>query len=77
MITQLRLDLGSRFIFSKREYEVLRGIVNGKTLQQIAHEMKLNVRTVKGYLAGIKAKMGADSKKAALKKAIDLGLVII
>lgn len=75
MITQLSLDFRTRFILSPREEQVLSGIVNGKTMQQIAHELGVNVRTVKFYAQSIREKMGANSMPSAVARAVQHGLV--
>lgn len=75
MTSQLSFDFTRRFILSPREEQVLRGIVNGKTLQQIAHELGVNIRTVKGYAEAIREKMNANSMPCAAARAVQQGLV--
>lgn len=75
MTSQLSFDFTRRFILSPREEQVLRGIVNGKTLQQIAHELGVNIRTVKCYTQAIREKMNASSMPCAAARAVQQGLV--
>jgi len=75
VITQLPLDFARRFIFSRREEEVLRGIVNGKTQDQIAYELGLSTKTVRRYTESLKVKLRADSMAQATARAVQRGLV--
>lgn len=75
MISQLLLDFGAKPFLSPREDLVIRGIVNGKTLQQIACELGVSVRTVKFYAQSIREKMNASSMPCAAARAVQHGLV--
>jgi len=72
---QPEFDFKQRFVFSPREEYVLRGLVNCKTLEQMACELGLNVKTVKDYAASIRKKMCRPSMVGAASLAVQQGLV--
>jgi two-component system invasion response regulator UvrY len=57
-----------------REFEVLRLLAQGQSIEQIAESMSLNTKTVANYQTAIKRKLGADTAIQLLKKAAQLGL---
>jgi two-component system, NarL family, invasion response regulator UvrY len=57
-----------------REFEVLRLLAQGHSIEQIAESMSLNAKTVANHQTAIKRKLGADSAIQLLKKAAQLGL---
>jgi DNA-binding NarL/FixJ family response regulator len=57
-----------------REFEVLRLLAQGQSIEQIAESMSLNAKTVANYQTAIKRKLGVDSAIQLLKKAAQLGL---
>jgi DNA-binding CsgD family transcriptional regulator/3D (Asp-Asp-Asp) domain-containing protein len=57
--------------FSARELEVMRWVVRGKTMREIAAMMGLSRRTVEAYFVNIKIKAGVTSKSQLIAKAID------
>jgi len=57
-----------------REFEVLRLLAQGQSIEQIAESMSLNAKTVANYQTAIKRKLGADTAIQLLKKAAQLGL---
>jgi DNA-binding NarL/FixJ family response regulator len=60
---------------TKREYEVLRLIVEGKTNQEIANQLVLSRDTVRNHVASILAKLGVHSKLQAAAIAVQRGLI--
>ncbi|MGY2576017.1 response regulator [Vibrio sp. C8] len=60
---------------SKREFDVLRLIVNGACNKDIADTLHISVRTVETHRLRIKKKLGATSTAALVKLALDKGLV--
>jgi DNA-binding NarL/FixJ family response regulator len=59
---------------SAREFEVLRRIVQGHSIREIANSMGLNPKTVANHQSAIKQKLGADTAIQLLKAAEELGL---
>lgn len=59
---------------SRREREVLRGIVIGGTNKQIAYDLGLSVRTVEVYRASMMTKMGVHGLSNLVRIGIDAGL---
>jgi two-component system, NarL family, invasion response regulator UvrY len=59
---------------SAREFEVLRLLAQGQSIEQIARAMSLNSKTVANHQSAIKRKLGADSAIQLLKRAAQLGL---
>jgi two-component system invasion response regulator UvrY len=57
-----------------REFEVLRLLAQGQSIEQIAESMSLNAKTVANHQTVIKRKLGADTAIQLLKKAAQLGL---
>ena len=60
---------------SQREYEVLALLGEGLTTAQIALELKLSQRTIRGYVAKMKKHLKAQNIQQLLAKAVALGLV--
>ena len=60
---------------SDREYEVLRLIVSGQAVQQIAAELGLSAKTVSTYRARLMAKMRMHSSAELTRYAIKHGIV--
>ena len=59
---------------STREFEVLRLLVKGHSIKEIAESMGLNPKTVANHQSAIKQKLGADTAIQLLRKAGQLGL---
>ena len=60
---------------TSRERDVLRLIVQGKTNQAIAHEMKISEKTVEKYIRTIFTKLNVSSRVEAAVLAVREGLV--
>jgi len=60
---------------SNREFEILRLIASGKTLTQIAEDIRLSVKTVSTYRTRIMAKTGLQNNAEITHYAIKNGLV--
>jgi DNA-binding NarL/FixJ family response regulator len=60
---------------SNREFEVLRRIASGRTVSQIAEEMKLSVKTISTYRTRILEKMNMTTSAELTHYAIRSGLV--
>jgi two-component system, NarL family, invasion response regulator UvrY len=61
---------------SAREFEVLRLLVQGLSVKDIAHSLGLNAKTVANHQSSIRQKLGADTAIQLLRKANELGLKI-
>ena len=59
---------------SAREFEVLRQLVQGKSVREIAQAMRLNPKTISNHQSAIKQKLGADTAIQLFKKAAQMGL---
>jgi DNA-binding NarL/FixJ family response regulator len=59
---------------TERECEVLRLIVQGRTVHEIAATLGLNWKTVANHQSAVRQKLGAETGIELLKKAIALGL---
>jgi DNA-binding NarL/FixJ family response regulator len=64
---------GTQHGLSPRELEVLRLLVQGQSVRQIAAAMGLNPKTVSNHQSAIKLKLGADTAVQLLKAARSLG----
>jgi DNA-binding NarL/FixJ family response regulator len=60
---------------SNREYQVMRMIASGKTMQEIGKEIFLSVRTVSTYRARILEKMKMNSNAEIIRYAVDHKLI--
>ena len=60
---------------STRETDVLTLVVAGRSNQQIASELFISQATVKSHLVHIFAKLGVDSRTAAVAVAVQRGLI--
>ncbi len=58
-----------------RERSVLEAAAHGDTNKEIAARLGITEGTVKGYLVGIFAKLGAESRTQAIAKAASKGLL--
>jgi DNA-binding NarL/FixJ family response regulator len=67
-------DPVSRDALSSREFEVLRLIVQGVSLRDIAQRLGVNPKTVANHQSLIRQKLGADSAMQLLRIAARLGL---
>lgn len=59
---------------SRREYQVLCLLGEGLTTSQIALKLGLRPRTIRGYVAGMKAKIQAQNIQQLVARAVALGL---
>lgn len=60
------------FGFSRRESEVLHGVVQGKSNAEIARDLRLRVDTVSAYLRNIFVKMAVTNRVSAALRALAL-----
>jgi DNA-binding NarL/FixJ family response regulator len=63
-------------VLSDRELEVLRLIARGSSNTEIAADLYVSERTVKGHVGSIFTKLGARDRAAAIVLAYDAGLVV-
>ena len=61
---------------SEREAEVLALVARGASNVEIADQLYVSERTVKGHVGNIFAKLGARDRAAAIVLAYDAGLVL-
>lgn len=66
---------GSGSPLSAREFEVLKLLVQGCTLAEIAAQLGLNQKTIANHQSSIKQKLGAGSAAQLFRAAMRLGLV--
>jgi DNA-binding NarL/FixJ family response regulator len=62
-------------VLSAREFEVLKLLVQGCTLNDIAGQLGLNPKTVSNHQSSIKQKLGAETPTQLLRAAMRLGLI--
>jgi len=68
------LQVGAAHALSAREFEVLRLLVHGKGVREIAGTLGLTPKTVANHQSSIKQKLGADTALQLLRAAARLGL---
>jgi DNA-binding CsgD family transcriptional regulator len=57
---------------SQRQYEVLRGVLQGLTNKEIASQLQIGVRTVKFHVSGLLAKFGVPDRLTLAKQTREL-----
>jgi DNA-binding NarL/FixJ family response regulator len=62
-------------VLSAREFEVLKLLADGCTLNEIAQQLGLNPKTVSNHQSAIRQKLGAETATQVLRAAMRLGLV--
>jgi two-component system invasion response regulator UvrY len=62
-------------MLSAREFEVLKLLVEGCTVNEIAQQLGLNPKTVSNHQSSIRQKLGAETAAQLLRAAMGLGLV--
>ena len=60
---------------TEREREILVGVAHGERSKEIATRLRITERTVRGHLTSIYAKLGVDSRAAAVAVALERGLL--
>jgi two-component system response regulator NreC len=65
----------SALTLSRRELQVLAGLVRGHTNREIADLLGVGVKSVESYRARLRAKLGADTRADLVRIATDAGLV--
>jgi DNA-binding NarL/FixJ family response regulator len=72
-MTQWMQDAQKPVELSARELEVLKGVVEGKTNQEIAFQLGISVKTIEKHLDGIFTKLGVASRVEAAVLAVREG----
>lgn len=62
-------------VLSAREFEVLKLLADGCTLNEIAQQLGLNPKTVSNHQSAIRQKLGVETAAQVLRAAMRLGLV--
>jgi DNA-binding NarL/FixJ family response regulator len=62
-------------VLSAREFEILKLLVDGCSLNEIAQQLGLNPKTVSNHQSSIRQKLGAETATQLLRAAMRLGLV--
>lgn len=73
MTEWMRGDAQKPAELSARELEVLKGVVDGKTNQEIAFQLGISVKTIEKHLDGIFTKLGVASRVEAAVMAVREG----
>lgn len=60
---------------SKRQDEILRFIIHGKTIKEISKILQLSPRTIGHYFETVKMKLNVSTKSELINKAIDMGYI--
>lgn len=62
-------------VFTSREYDVMRLLMQGMSNAQIARLLAISRRTVRFHLCNVFLKLAVENRTHAVSKAIQLGLV--
>lgn len=76
-LPSLTVDSNPVPILTTRELVIFKLVALGKSNKQIAEELKLNIRTVKGYVSNIFLKLNANCRTEAVMAGIKAGLLSI
>lgn len=76
-VRPVRPERDPRLLFSPRNWDMLCGLVGGKTNAQIARELHLAEKTVKNYMRDLYARIGARNRTEALLMALREGWVTV
>ncbi|MDY6945589.1 MAG: response regulator transcription factor [Pseudomonadota bacterium] len=68
-------EQGSHDVLSAREFEILKLLVEGCTLNEIAQQLGVNPKTVSNHQSSIKQKLGAETATQLMRAAMRLGLI--
>ena len=60
---------------SRRERQVLAGLVRGHTNREIADQLGVGVKSIESYRARLRAKLGADTRADLVRVATEAGLI--
>ncbi len=74
-IHTLETRLFGRALLSERETQVLQRIATGATDREIADDLFISPRTVHSHVSHILTKLDASTRRAAVKRAIELDLI--
>ena len=75
MVKQPCFGFAKTITLSHREREVMCGLANSKTQEQIAAELHISRKTVKRYCANIRAKFGGATMVGAIAIAVQAKLI--
>lgn len=64
---ELNTDLLTRYELTNKEHMVLRGLIHGKSIKEIAEKLFISENTVKSHLKAIFAKTGTNSQTAVVR----------
>jgi two-component system, NarL family, invasion response regulator UvrY len=70
----LREGSGQQSGLTQRESEVLRLIIRGQTVQEIADALGVNWKTIANHQSAVRQKLGAETTIELLRKAQELGI---
>ncbi len=72
LVVERQLNPTVREQFTAREIEVLYGLAQGQTNQEIAEQLVVSVNTVKKHVQNIYTKLAVNSRTAAVSQAFDV-----
>jgi two-component system, NarL family, nitrate/nitrite response regulator NarL len=73
MMTSNREAMQHRML-TRREQQVLTGLLGGKSNREMAEQLCLSEVTIKHHLKGLRSKLGAKNRTHAVCRAIELGI---
>jgi two-component system, NarL family, response regulator DegU len=71
----MRHEESGELQLTSREIDVLRLVVEGKTNQEIGHQLEISEKTVEKHLEGVFSKLGVTSRVKAAVQAVREGLI--
>jgi DNA-binding NarL/FixJ family response regulator len=72
---ELEMDRPGIEVLTKREYQVVRLVAQGKSNQEIARELGISVKTVEFHVSNVLRKLGLSSRTQVAIYALRKGLV--
>jgi len=67
----------NKSILTKREREVFKLLVSGKTTMQIASELNISEKTVRNHISNVMQKLGVKGRAGAVVELLKLGEITL
>ena len=66
-----------KFILTKREKEVFKLLVSGKTTKEIAHDLGISEKTVRNHISNTMQKLGVKGRSQAVVELLRMKIITL